>query len=209
MPPIPPLIKTAKVGLPPTPKTNRGYLLQIVLLAVVGGLGYFFLLSPKLSELDQFQKQNDQVSSQLNQVTQDSKTLQSLSDQLNQHKDELALLDEAMPLDEWQLRTQRLVEAILSKSGVIVANLSVTANPSAVVSGDLDLLKDKYAITRSAVPVSVDISLSGTFDQLYDAVKRLENYGRLMDISTISMGTGDLGLLNMRLSVTTYYFGTK
>lgn len=189
---------------------QRNSIIEIILLIIVGVLFYFFLVSPKHGEMAKKQEVYDAAQARLGALKTDADALQALADQLDGEKDNIKLLDQALPLTEWKIRTQLLLQKILSYSGVLVGDVSVDSSGPAIASGDLNLLKDPYSVSRSVVPIHIALNLSGSFDQLYDALKKLESYGRLIDISTISLDSANQdGSLNLRLNGTTYYFGTK
>ena len=187
----------------------QGAIFEIVLLLIIGVLFYFFLLAPKMAEVAQKQSQLAQIQSQKDSIDKDAKALNDLNAQLASNADDFALLDQALPLEERQVRTQKLFEEIVKSSGTLIGDITVSTPAESILAGNVQLLKDPYASQRSLKTLNVGISVSGTMSQLLDLIKKLENYGRIMDISSVDFSSSKSDVLDLKLSLFTYYFGTN
>lgn len=187
----------------------RNAMVELVLLIIVAGLFGWFLILPKKAELDQTQKSLDEITAQRTKLEGQVQTLQELSQKLGSSGQDVTKLDEALPLEERQVRTQMLLEALVNSSGVLVGDISIAPPSSGVSAGDLAALKDPYALKRTLQPIAVNISVNGTFAQLMDLLHKLEGYGRIMDTNSLTVSAGDQGTLDMKLSLDTYYFGAQ
>ncbi len=201
--------KLPKFEAPVSIKASRNAITEIVLLLIVAGLFYWFLLSPKMAEVKLKQAEADKFTEQKQSIQQDVATLKKLSEDLKESGDDLVHLDQALPLEERQVRTQLLLDQLIRSSGLFVGDISVNDPQETVVAGNKALLKNPFGVPRSLGMLTVNASVSGNFDQLLDLIKKLENYGRLMDISTLNLSAGSGGVLNMKLTFTMYYFGTS
>ncbi|MDE2311927.1 MAG: hypothetical protein KGJ93_02445 [Patescibacteria group bacterium] len=191
------------------PRPARNAMVEIVLLLIVGVLFYWFIVSPKSAELAAKQSQNDEVQKQVQSVNTDIETLRNLSADLSQHDADISRLDQALPLSERQVRTEMLFDRLIQSSGIVVNNVNINTQSTAPVAGDKQLLADPYGQTRQLKPVNVAVSVSGTLDQLLDLITKFENYGRLIDIQSMSLGPGQDGQIAMQLNLVTYYFGAQ
>jgi len=199
----------SKIEVPVSVRNSKSYIFEIVLLIVVAVVFYWFIVIPKQAGLKEKQSQLDQVKS--SRVTEEKNvaSLKNLALELSQSSQDVVHLDEALPLDERQVRTQALLDKLIQSSGVVVGNLTVDDSGSAVVSGNPALLKDPYAPARTLGTVAVNISVTGSLSQLLDLITKLENYGRIMEINSLDISAAEKGGLNLGLSLNTYYFGPQ
>ncbi|HYV33500.1 MAG TPA: type 4a pilus biogenesis protein PilO, partial [Candidatus Limnocylindria bacterium] len=63
-----------------------------------------------------------------------------------------------------------------------------------------------YAPTRSLQKLSGTVYVIGTFSQLEAFLRKLENSGRIIDVSDLAIDPGTDGNLNLRVSIASYYF---
>ncbi len=195
-----------KLQVPSSIKASRNAVLEAFLLVVIGILFYFFLLTPKLAEVKSKQAQLDSLDTRRQSLESDVKTLQDLSQHLIQSSADVSRLDQALPLNERGIRTQMLLQQLFSSSAVSVGDISVNETGGGVDAGNLALLENPFAVQRSLNSLTVNVSVGGSFGQLVDLLKKLENYGRIMDVSALSLSAGSNGQLDMKLTFTMYYF---
>jgi Tfp pilus assembly protein PilO len=219
--------KVSKLQVPSAVKASKNSLLAITALLIVGFLFYWFLLSPKLAEVTAKKADAVKFDSQKQGVEGDVSALQDLSQDLGQHEQDISHLDQALPLTELQLRTQLLMDRLVSSSGVLVGDISISAGNDQVVAGNVATLKNPFGLKRGLNVVSVNVAVSGNFGQLMDLIRRLENYGRIMDIVSVQISAGSSNApassapgtagaaqpaesqLSMHLTLNTYYFGAQ
>jgi Tfp pilus assembly protein PilO len=201
--------KFSKVEVPAAVRDSKSYIFEAVLLAVAAVLLYWFVAVPKAASLKNRQAQLEQVKAARKTMEDNVAALRNLSQELSQNSQNVERLDEALPLSERQIRTQALLESIIQSSGVVIGNLTVGAPSGAVVAGNPDLIKNPYRPKRALGTVAVTMSVSGSLSQLLDLLKKLESYGRIMELSSLDMSKVQNGTLNLGLTLNTYYFGPQ
>lgn len=210
--------KIPKLQVPVALQQSKNSVFAIIALLIAGFMFYKFLLSPKLKEVSVRETDLAAVLEEKAGVEGDVKALKDLSLKLNQNPRDINRLDQALPLTERQLRTQLLMEQLVSSSGLVIGDLTVSSQTDQVVAGNLAYLNNPYGAKRALGVISVSMSVNGSFDQMLGLIQKLENYGRIMDISSIDLsGPGsDPGIdpllasqLSMRLLLNTYYYGAE
>src|SRR5690348_9668064 len=88
---------------------NRTSLFQVILLIVVIVLFGWFLLRPKWSSLSAAQAQRDELLAQQQKQGQDIQKVHDLVAQMQNDADDVALLDETLPVESRVTRLQVLV----------------------------------------------------------------------------------------------------
>ncbi len=201
------LIKNFKVSVPPQMKSVRSATVEVVLLVLVSGLFFWFLLWPKKAELDKTREDLSAAQTQQQKVSGQLASLQSLLKQLPSAAKQSAVLDQALPLDGKTLHLQILIDALAKSSGVTASNITVNGKGGVVISGDKQLLSNPYAAKRSLQNLTATASVTGNFDQLLAFLKKIENSGRIMDVTAVSMDSSPDGGLSMKVDLKAYFLG--
>lgn len=201
----------SKISAAGPSNASRSAVMQIVLVLIVGGLFYWFLLLPKIADNKAKHDSLNSTQDQKASVDQDLQTLKTLDQQLAdaKSKSEITNLDEALPLSERAVRVEMLMEKLTQSSGAIVGSIAIDQSHDGVVAGNPAVISDPYSGQRTLGSVGVDLRVSGTMEQLIDLIKKLESYGRIMDISSLDISLNQGSVLDMKLSLTTYYFGLQ
>lgn len=189
-----------------TRKPARVSLSLIVLLIGAIGAGYWVFVIPKRVELATVNSQlvvlrQDQVS-----VTADVETLNKLISQLKSDTDDMAHLDESLPLVQSGFRTQMLLTKLAQFSGVTLNSISVDGNYQSVIAGNKQLLANPYAVTRKLQTSLAQITVSGSYDQLKVFLQKIENNSRIMNVQSLSLTSNKGDTLIMNLSLAAYSF---
>ena len=197
------------IGVPTKIQSPNSTLLTIVLLAVVCALFGFFMVLPKKSEVavkySQLQKlttQNAGITSQLNKLNELVGILQS-------HPQDVKELDEALPLNGKTFDLQLLLESFANQSGLAIGSINLSGNLGAIVAGNTALLADPYSATRSLQTISGEAYVIGTFPQLMDFLKKVENSDRIMQVSSLEVSGDKNNGLALKINFEAYYFSTK
>ncbi len=196
----------SKIEISAPPKTVQTSYIEVLILLVVTGLFYWFLVSPKVQVLKANMQARDELKIQQENSAKELATLQALVTQLASSGIEIQKLDEALPLEGKNFRLKMLIEYLAGTFGLTIGSVTVEGKGDAVLAGDKALLEQPFKATRKLQKMSVGMFVTGTFDQLQGFIKKLENNSRLMDIQSISMGPAQEGLLGLSLSIDAYYF---
>ncbi len=193
-----------KIQMPAGIQNSRNALVEIVLLIIVAVLFQWFIIGPKVGAVAAEQQQLDGLRKQASSTLGSLQTLKDLSSKLATNSADVKNLDEALPLEQRSVRLVMLLQNIAQSAGVVVTDVGVDgAGDSA---GIPSLVSDPYSAQRSLQPTSLSLSVTGTMSQLVDLLKKLETYGRIMDISSLSLTPDKNSTLDMKLNMTTYYF---
>lgn len=201
--------KNINIGLPQKIKASRNFIVEIVLLLVFCVLFFWFLVLPKKAEVSAKQDVLEQTLSQQQLADTQLGTLKQLILNLNSHKDEVASLDEAIPLKGNVLELQILMENLANSAGVTVGDISLNASQNGIVAGNTSLLANPYASARSLLQITGSVYVFGNFPQLEAFMKKLENSGRIFDVSSFEVSSGQANNLSLRMSLKAYYFAPK
>lgn len=198
-----------KMQMPPNLQGSRNSIIEVVLLIIVIVLFSWFLVWPKKAELQTRVDAYKVVEESYNSLAGDVDKLKDLVKQLEASGPEVEKLDEFLPLQERSVVTQLLFTKLAQTSGVVIGDINITSPGDVIVGGDKELLKNPFGPERALKILPVNIVVSGTMSQITDFVRKLENYGRLMDINSLDLSVEKDDILNLRLNLNTYYFPPK
>lgn len=199
-------IQTPKKTLNITPRSSfRHSWFEVGLLIVVIGLFYWFLILPKKTQINTLQAQYDQLNTQDQSIENtESKLSQAVSD-MRSHPTEVAYLDEALPLDNRVTKLYIALQNITQNSGMTVGDINIDS-PSGDVAGDKDTLANPYAVTRTLQKFTTALTVTGTFDQFQQLLKRIESSGRLLDVTGVNIQPSETDLFQFTISLQAYYY---
>jgi len=124
---------------------------------------------------------------------------------LNSSSNQVADLDQALPLDGNTVNLQILINSLAQSVGVAVTDVEVSGQPNTVVAGDKALLSDPYGATRTLQTLAGNLSVTGSFAQLQAFLQKLETSARLIDVTDLEMDAAAGGNLSLRLGINAYY----
>jgi len=196
-----------KPGFNSEPQSNsyRNALVEVVLLVVICGLFYWFVILPKQEEVAAKNSQLTQVLGEGTKVSGNLVTLQNLVKSLKSDSQNISRLDQAMPLDGNVVRLQLLIQSLAGSAGVTVGNISISGQPNTAVAGDKALLANPYGVSRSLRVLSGTVFVIGSFSQLQNFLQQIETSGRLMDVTNLTISQDSQGQLNMQITLNAYY----
>lgn len=192
-------------GMPKVPKSAQNALVEVVLLIVVCGLFTWFIILPKKAEISAKNASLAKVVEQESTVSGDLAKLQSMIQTLNSSSNQVADLDQALPLDGNTVNLQILINSLAQSVGVAVTDVEVSGQPNTVVAGDKALLSDPYGATRTLQTLAGNLSVTGSFAQLQAFLQKLETSARLIDVTDLEMDAAAGGNLSLRLGINAYY----
>lgn len=196
-------------GLKSQIKSPRGYMAQLVLLIIIGVLFWWFIVSPKQTVVSDVSSQLKVLQSQESKIADASALLQQRITDLDNNQQQIAKLDQALPLDDSTLRLNLLVNNLVQSSGVTIGSLNISGQSAdTIVSGNKALLSNPFGPTRTVKAYSVAMSVNGSFDQVMALLNKLENSGRIMDITSLSVSGSSPGVLTLQLNLSVYYLST-
>ncbi len=204
MPEIP---KTfSKIQLPPINKKNQVSLIEMVLLIVIIGLFYFFVVSPKNAELATVTTKVDSLKQEQSKIESQKKILEGFIRDMKSNPDSIARLNESLPLNGKVLTVNLIAEKLISESGVNAESLSFAAGTDAPVAGNRDLILNPYSGQRNLKKIIGAVGVKGQFDQIQTFLEKLEGSGRIFDISDLQISVDSQNIFHMNASLATYYF---
>jgi Tfp pilus assembly protein PilO len=180
-------------------------LIQIILLAVICSLFSWFILKPKYSETMANRSQLSAAEKQLEQITKDQADLKQLVSRLNSSTDQVALVDEALPLNGRISKANVLMESLVQASGMSMAQLTTSDSQKTISSGDKAKLANPFKAVRTLNTISMTLSLTGNLDQFRNLLELIETNGRVLDVESMDVTSDDNGS-KFRIIVNAYAF---
>src|SRR6476469_5499542 len=141
-------------------------IVQGILVLVVLVLFSWFILRPKLAATMQTRADLQTNQIQLAKVQADQAELNRLINDLHAAPDDVALLDEALPLNDRITHVQILLESLVQSSGMTVAVINSDDSSKDVSAGDKELLANPYQANRKLHTITLTVSVTGTMEQL-------------------------------------------
>lgn len=188
----------------------RSLLIEVVLLLAVSGLFYWFIVQPKQSELGGLKDTLAATDEQKKQTAEQKDKLAGLISQLQQSKNELALLDQAIPLSERLINLKLYLNFLVGRSGMTIGDISISAGGDEIVAGNKDLLAKPFGPTRSVKLITGSINVTGNVAQFQGLLRKIEDNLRVIDITNVSASSAGnsaaLDQLSFRLTIQTYSY---
>lgn len=179
---------------------------EVGLVILIIGLFYWFMVLPKQRGLkvqnEQLAKLQDEDKSLADNVAK----LQSLIEKLKESKSNVQKLDEALPLKGKTFGINIVLQEYAELAGVILAPANLNTKPDYVIAGNISQLENPFEGKRSLQKLSTNLQVLGTFPKLINFVKKIENSPRLIQINDFQVENGKEGLLNLVMSIDTYFY---
>lgn len=194
---------TAPIKNPATQHT----VFEAILLLLIIGLFYWFIILPKKGELNNLRSSYTQLQQdQAKLDTNKANLLAAISD-VKEHSQQVSEMDEALPLDGRVTKLYIALDQIVQGSGMTVGNIGISFPSTGFMAGDKTLLADPYAAQRTLQKLPTTLVVSGSIDQFQLLLQRLETSGRLLNVTSVSVqpgGTG--GSFDFNVSLEAYYY---
>ncbi len=180
--------------------------IQILAVLIFIALFFWFMIKPKRAELAEKRAELAVLVKERGTIQAQTASLKGLIAKMGKFPAELAMLDEALPLDSRRTKVQILVQNLANESGVTVGDVAVTAKEEQVYGNDQKIITDPFYAKRTLKTLSCNVNAYGDFFQLKSFLQKIENSGRLMDITGMDMTPSGKGQLGLRINFKTYYF---
>lgn len=164
---------------------------QIVLLLIVLVLFSWFILKPKYDQTMERRAQLKASQAQLAKIEEDQRELNRLVNELRSSPEDIALVDEALPLSGRTSKAYVLLDSLVKASGMTLDLISVDDATSLISAGDKDELNNPYQPGRSLHVISISSSVNGTMEQFRSLLQLIETNGRVLDIESVDIIGGE------------------
>lgn len=190
-----------------TDSKYRNSLFEVVVLFIVLVLVVMFIARPKYNASQVKAEELSTAQAQYEKVETDRKKMNSLIEDLNKSKDEVALVDQALPLQGRVTSLDLLIDNLVLSSGMKLASITTDEATNGVVAGDKKLLADPYGSDRKLQTIVATVSVTGPVEQFRQLLKLIEASPRLMDVDTISISNQDEIIYKIRLK--SYFYAPE
>lgn len=174
------------------------YMIALIVLIIIAGGALIYWLAGNFVTQTNKNKAQDKTIGLLEQKKRDLAELQPNYDKITapgpDGKSQSASILSAQPENEAYKDLIAMVERMGQDSGVKIPSISKS---SAGATTDA---------TRVAIPYQISVSISGTFAQVEDFIKKTENSARVMDFVTLNIGgSTKSGPVTASATFTVYY----
>ncbi len=164
---------------------------QGILVLVVLVLFSWFILSPKYAATQQTGTQLKNAQSQLAKTMADQSELNRLINDLHSAPEDVALLDEALPLNDRVTQVNLLLQSLVQSSGMTLAVANSDDSQKTISAGDKELLANPFQANRKLHTITLSVSVTGTMEQLKNLLSLMETNGRVLDVESLQINGGD------------------
>lgn len=178
---------------------------QSIFLIIVIVLFAWFLLRPWLEKTLDTRAELNTEQKVLDSIQADQRELNRLVNQLRTSPEEIALVDEALPLNGRISKVNVLLDSLVRSSGMTLAVLSADDTQSIVSAGDKTVLANPYQPGRKLHTITVSASITGTMEQLKNLLQLMETNGRVLDVESLQILGGE-PVTKFRMTVNAYAY---
>lgn len=164
---------------------------QAILILLVLVLFSWFILKPWLSKTLDTRSQLKAAQEQLSSIESDQRELNRLVNELHSSPEEIALVDEALPLNGRVSKVNVVLENLVRTSGMTLSILSAEETKDIVSAGDKSMLENPYQPGRVLHTITVSAAISGTMEQLKNFLQLMETNGRVLDVASLQIIGGE------------------
>lgn len=179
--------------------------LQAIMLAIIVVIFSWFIVKPKLADYTTTRNTLKTAQAKLKQSQEDQKNLNELIAKLRDSKDDVALIDEALPLQGRVSKSNVLMQNLVQSSGMSLSQLSTDDTSKIVSAGDKEGLADPFSKPRKLHTITMTTTLTGTMDQFKNLLELIETSSRVLDVESMDILGGDQQI-KFRLIVKAYSF---
>ena len=189
-----------------TEQPVRHTLFEVILLVIVAGLFYWFIVLPKQSSNHaQSQQYTALVATQSTLMDNKNKLEAAVAD-MQSHPEALAEMDEALPLDNRVSKLYIALEQLTQSSAMTVGDINVNYRSDENASGDKTMLANPYAAPRTLQKMVTTLTVTGTFDQFQGLLQKIESSGRLLNVTGIAINPGRENVFDFQVNLEAYYY---
>lgn len=179
--------------------------IQIALLLIVLVLVSWFVVKPKIHSTLQERKDLKAAQAKMSKVEDDQRELNRLINELHSSPEDVALVDEALPLNGRVSKAYVLLDSLIKLSGMSSALLSSDDTSKVIAAGDKDELQNPYKPGRKLHTITLTTSVTGTMEQFKSLLQIIETNGRVLDVDSVNILGGDAET-KFRITVKAYSY---
>jgi len=187
------------------PNKTQASIVETIALVIVVVLVLWYFVKPQSSALKDQRAQLQQVQTEYEGIEQEKNDLADLSAKMKAAPEDIALMDQALPLQNRYTQMELLLDSLVSASGMKSTDLSFQPLENDVVAGNKAIIDRPYSVERKLKATSFDLSVTGSIDQFKSLLQLIETNSRIIDINTMSM-TNEQGNVTFRLKLKTYSY---
>lgn len=161
--------------------------LQAILFSIVVVIFTWFIVMPKLLTVTAARGELNKIQDQLKKTKSDELELNKLLTKLRASEDEVALVDEALPLTGRVSKANVLMENLVQTSGMSMSQLSSTDSQKIISAGDKSNLSDPFAKKRALYTITMTASVTGSMDQFRNLLELIETNSRVLDVDSMEI----------------------
>lgn len=179
---------------------------EIILLLIVSGLLYWFIILPKQNKLDALTIRSGELSAEFASLEDNERKFNKAVADMKAHPEEIADLDEALPLDNRVTKLNLALENLTQSSGMTVGDIAIAYKNDTVISGNKEKLASPYKGTRKLQKMTTGLDVTGTYDQFQGLLQKLEQSGRILTITSVEVTPTADQLLNFKITLEAFYY---
>lgn len=188
-----------------TSQQMQNPVLQSVLILIVLLVFGWFVLGPKYVKTNATREQLNTLKEQRANLEADQQDLNRLVKKLEDSTAEVKLLDEAVPLTGRPTRVALLMETYAQNSGVVLTQIGISGTDDFIASGNKAELAKPFQSNRDLATIDISLAVSGSVEQFRNFLILLEQSGRIIDVDTLSVISGETSdTFNLRLKTYAY-----
>ncbi|MDQ3018734.1 MAG: hypothetical protein M3Q64_02600 [bacterium] len=180
-------------------------LVQVVLFSIVIVLFSWFIVKPQVAKVRARHSELNIAKAQLAKVDQDGRDLNRLVNQLQASSNEIAITDEALPLNGRATKLHVLLDSLVRSSGMELAQVSVEDLGTIISAGNKQTIENPFGVSRKLQTTTLLASVTGTVDQFKSLLELIETNGRVLDITSMEIMGGE-PVTRFRIKVRAYAF---
>lgn len=200
------ILNTKKNFTIATPPAMQHTVFEIILLVIVSGLLYWFIISPKITKLNALTVRSNELSADFASLEDNERKFNKAVAEMKAHPEEIADLDEALPLDNRVTKLHLALESLTESSGMTVGDVSVAYKTDAIISGNKEQLTSPFKGTRKLQKMTTALDVTGTYDQFQGLLQKLEQSGRILTITSVEVTPTADQLLNFKITLEAFYY---
>ena len=180
-------------------------IIQIVLLLVVLVLSSWFVVRPKIVATLEQRKLLKAAEQKMSKVEDEEKELNRLIKEIKSSPEDVALVEEALPLNGRASKAYVLLDNLIRLSGMSATLISANDTSDLLSAGDKDELVNPYKPDRELHTVFLTASVTGTMEQFRSLLQIIETNGRVLDVENVNILGGEAET-KFRITVKAYSY---
>jgi Tfp pilus assembly protein PilO len=190
-----------RVKAPVNPLFSILFFLLIVMLT-------WFLVWPKFSEIKVKSGELRELESVKDNFGQLKGNVDRLVSQMQSARQDISLLDEALPIDNRISKVYVIVESFAKASGLNLVNITTDTGDALAVDGAVGEKDGQFKKERKLFISTMTLSLSGGYESFLTFLTFLEDSSRIVDVDSVDIAPGENGELTFRVKLKSYFYST-